>query len=194
MTALAKKRNVTKMTISNAVRKDLGMKSFCRQCRNILTAKSKAIRKERSPLLLNHLKHHGGAICIFVDEKKFVVDGASNRRNSRFIAKDSSCVPPVMQSKHPASVMVFGAIASDGKVMPPHFIEVGLKINTAEYLKILEEVLLPWIKKNYDPIKVMFIQDSAPAHGSKTVQTFLKREIPLFIPSNIWPSIFACLI
>ena len=37
-------------------------------------------------------------------------------------------------------------------------------------------------------MKVMFIQDSAPAHGSKTVQTFLKREIPLFVPSNIWPS------
>ena len=93
-----------------------------------------------------------------------------------------------MQSKHPAFVMMFGAIASNGKVMPPHFIEAGLKINTVEYLKILEEVLLPWIKKNYDPMKVMFIQDSAPAHGSKTVQTFLKRKIPLFVPSNIWPS------
>ena len=119
MAALAKKRNVTRMIISNAVRKDLGMKSFCRRRCNILTAKSKAIRKERSPLLLNHLKHHGGAVRIFVDENKFVVDEASNRRNSRFITKDSSCVPPVMQSKHPASVMVFGAIASDGKVMPP---------------------------------------------------------------------------
>lgn len=188
MASLAKKRNVTKMTISKAVRKDLGMKSFCRRRRNILTAKSRAIRNERSLLLLNHLKHRGGDVRIFVDEKKFVVDEVSNRRNSRCIAKDSSCVPPVMESKFPASVMVFGAVASDGKVMPPHFIEAGLKINTVEYLKILEEVLLPWIKKNYDPMKVMFVQDSAPAHGSKTVQTFLKREIPLFVPSNVWPS------
>ena len=84
--------------------------------------------------------------------------------------------------------MVFGVVASNGKVMPPHFIDAGLKINTAEYLKILKEVLLPWIKKNYDPMKVMFIQDSAPAHGSKTVQKFLKRELPLFVPSTIWPS------
>ena len=37
-------------------------------------------------------------------------------------------------------------------------------------------------------MKVMFIQDSAPAHGSKTVQKFLKRELPLFVPSTIWPS------
>ena len=28
-----------------------------------------------------------------------------------------------MQSKTPASVMVFAAVASDGKVMPPHSIE-----------------------------------------------------------------------
>ena len=34
--------------------------------------------------------------------------------------------------------MVFGGIASDGNVMPPHFIEVGLKINTVQYIKILE--------------------------------------------------------
>ena len=123
-----------------------------------------------------------------MDEKKFVVDEVANCRNSWFIAKDPSCVPPVMQSKHPASVMVFGVVASDGKVMPPYFIDAGLKINTAEYLKILKEVLLPWIKKNYDPMKVMFIQDSAPAHGSKTVQKFLKRELPLFVPPTIWPS------
>ena len=118
MAVLAKKRNVTKMTISNAVRKDLGMNSVYRHCRNILTAKSKTICKGRSTLLLNHLKHHCGTVCIFVDEKELVVDKVTNPRNLR-------------------------AIASDGKVMPPHFIEVGLKINRAEYLKILEEVLLP---------------------------------------------------
>ena len=51
--------------------------------------------------------------------------------------------------------MVFGAVASDGKDLPPHFIETGLKINTVEYQRILEEVILPWIKKNYDPMKVI---------------------------------------
>ena len=188
MATLAKKRNVSKMTIYNAVRKDLMMKSFCKQRQNILTERSMKIWKERSHLLLNHLKHKGGAVRIFVDETKFVVDEVANYRNSRFIAKDPSCVPPVMRSKHPAFVMVFGVVASDGKVMPPHFIDVGLKINTAEYLKILKEVLLPWIKKNYDPMKVMFIQDSVPAHGSKTVQKFLKRELPLFVLTTVWPS------
>ena len=60
MTALEKKQSVTKMIISDAVRKDFEMKSQCRRRRTILTAKSKVIRKERSPMPLHHLKHHGG--------------------------------------------------------------------------------------------------------------------------------------
>ena len=84
--------------------------------------------------------------------------------------------------------MAFAAVASDGKVMPPHFIETGLKINTAEYLKILKDVLMPWIRRNYDLFKVMFVQDSAPAHGTKKVQDFLKEKLPLKVPNEIWPS------
>ena len=54
----------------------------------------------------------------------------------------------MMQSKNLASVMVFAAVASDGNVMPPHFIESGVKINTADYLKILKNVLMPWIRRS----------------------------------------------
>ena len=46
--------------------------------------------------------------------------------------------------------MVFGGIASDDNVMHLHFIEVDLKINTVQHLKILERVVLPWIIENYD--------------------------------------------
>ena len=53
-----------------------------------------------------------------------------------------------MQSKNPATVMVFAAVASDSKVMPPHFIEAGLKINTAKCLKILKDVSMLWIRRN----------------------------------------------
>ena len=56
--------------------------------------------------------------------------------------------------------MVCGGIASDGNVMPPHFIEVGLKINTVQNMKILERVVLAWIIENYDPKHVMFVHES----------------------------------
>ena len=113
--------------------------------------------------------------AFFVDEKKFVVDEVSNKQNIRIVAFDPSEVPPVMQSINPASVMVFAAVASDGKMMPPHFIEAGLKINKAEYLEILKDILMPWIRRNYDPFKMMLVQDCACA-WSKESSGFPKGE------------------
>lgn len=92
-----------------------------------------------------------------------------------------------MKSKNPMSVMVFGAVASDGHVMPPHFIPAGVRINAEEYISILEDILIPWLTRNYDLNKVMLVQDSAPAHASLRVQDFLSRRIPLYVPKDIWP-------
>ena len=169
MSKLAKKCNVSHRTIGRAVDEDLGMSSYIRRHRNLLTAHSRAIRVERCPKLLNHLKNKGGHVCIFVDEKKFIVDEVANRQNTRVIACDPSDVRPVMQSKNPASVMVFAAVVSDGRVMSPHFIKAGLKINMEEYLNILNDVLLPWIRRYCDATKVMLVQDSASVHGGKQV-------------------------
>ena len=164
------------------------MKSYVRRVRNLLTTRSRALRAERCPKLLNHLKYKGGHVRVFADVEKFVFDEVANKQNTLIIAFDPSEVLPVMQSKNPASVMVFAAVASDGKMVPPHFIEAGLKINTAEYLKILKDVLMPWIRRNYDLFKVMLVQDSAPTHGAKKVQDFLKENLPLIVPKDIWPS------
>ena len=48
--------------------------------------------------------------------------------------------------------------------------------------------MMPWICRNYDPFKVMLVQDSEPAHGAKKVQDFLKENLPLMVPKDIWPS------
>ena len=55
------------------------------------------------------------------------------------IAKSQKELPAVMESKHPASVMVFSVVASNDKIMPPHFIKTGTKINTSECVKILKK-------------------------------------------------------
>ena len=78
-----------------------------------------------------------------MDEKKFIVDEVADRQNTRVIVCNHSDVCPVMQSKNPAPGMVFAAIVCDGEVMPPQFIESGLKVNTEEYLKIWIDVHLP---------------------------------------------------
>ena len=95
MSKLAQKRSVSRSTISRAVNEDLDMKSYVRRVRNLLTTRSRALRAERCPKLLNHLKHKGGHVRVFVDEKKFVVDEVANKQNTRIIAFDPSEVPPV---------------------------------------------------------------------------------------------------
>ena len=142
--------------VSKAVRKDVKMKSYCRQRCCLLNPKSKAIRVERSPLILNHLKNHEGDVRIFVDEKKFAVDEKTNC-NFQVIRKSYEEIPAVMESKHPALVIVLSAVVNDDRIMPPHFIKAGSKINTSEYVKILKEVLIPWFKKYYNHEWVMFI-------------------------------------
>ena len=149
------------------------MKSCIRRRRHLLTTKAKAIRVEQCPRLLSFLKHKGASkICLFLT-LKFIIGAELNRRNSRVIVVSPSEVPAVFQTKHPASVMVFGAVASDDSVMPPHFIEAGLKVSTVKYISILETILLPWIEETFGLSNVVLVQDSAPCHGSKRTQAYL---------------------
>ena len=85
--------------------------------------------------------------------------------------------PHIKQSKNQVSIMVFAGVANDTNVMPPHFIKVGLKINTAEFMNILESVKVTWIRQHYDLKHVMFIQDSAPTYRTETVKTTSKKAL-----------------
>ena len=187
MNKLARDRHVSSRTVRRAVKHDLGMRSYVRRRRNLLTEKAKEVRRERAPVFLNHLKTRGSHVTVFVDEKNFTVDEVANRQNSRVIAASPAEVPPVLESKHPASVMVFGAVACDGRIMPPHFVPAGQRIGTTEYLAILEEVLIPWLLQHYNLEDVVLVQDPAPAHTAHQVQDLLRRKIPKFVPKEKWP-------
>ena len=52
---------------------------------------------------------------------------ASTLKMHCWIATNNRDVPRVMKTKFPATVMVFGVVSSEGHIMPPHIIEVGLK-------------------------------------------------------------------
>ena len=126
-------------------------------------------------------------MTVFVDEENFTVDEAANRQNARLIATNPEGVSTVLRSKHPASVMVLGAVAGDGRVMPPHFVPAGLRISTNEYITILEDVLIAWMEHHYSLDQVVLVQDSAPAHTATEVQDLLKRKISKFVPKEKWP-------
>ncbi|QQP48566.1 Transposable element tcb1 transposase [Caligus rogercresseyi] len=63
--------------------------------------------------------------------------------------------------------MVLGVISSEGDVMPPHFFEKGLKVNTAIYIDVMKNVVKPWMDLVANGRPYVFQQDSAPAHKSK---------------------------
>lgn len=61
----------------------------------------------------------------------------------RWLVLDRSQVLTVMLTKFIARAM----ISSEGNVMSPYFFEKGLKITAEVYLKVVQNVVVLWIKK-----------------------------------------------
>ena len=110
-----------------------------------------------------------------------------NSRNHRWIATNNRDVPWVMKTRFPATVMVFGVVSSEGRIMPPHIFEVGLKINTKVYLDVLKSVVIPWCNQVAGGRPWAWQQDSVPAHKSKETQAWLQKECYDFVPFSHWP-------
>ena len=68
---------------------------------------------------------------------------ASTLKMQIWIAVNNRDVPRVMKTKFLAPVMVLGVVSSEGYIMPPHIIEVSLKVNTKVYLDVLKSVVIP---------------------------------------------------
>ena len=95
---------------------------------------------------------------------------ASTLKMQIWIATNNRDVPRVMKTKFPAMVMVFSLVSSEGHIMPPHILEVGLKVNTKVYLDVLKSVVIPWCNQVADGRPWVWQQDLAPAHKSKETQ------------------------
>ena len=61
-----------------------------------------------------------------------------------WIGTNNRDVPRVKKTKFPATVKVFGVLSSEGRIIPPHIFEVGLKVNTKVYLDVLKSVVICW--------------------------------------------------
>ena len=188
MWKLAQQLNISEATIRKAVHEDLRYKSYSLKVHQLLTAPQKAKRLARCELLLSSLKHKAaGHICFFSDEKIFVVDSKINRRNDRWLCQDPENVPVKMTTKHPALVMVLGVVSSLGHVMPPHFFEKGKSVNKDTYLKVLQEVVKPWIEEVASGRPYVFQQDSALAHTAHVVMNWLQDNLDMVWTPDFWP-------
>ena len=111
---------------------------------------------------------------------------ASTLKMQIWIATNNRDVSRVMKTKFPATVIVFGVVSSEGHIIPPHFFEVGLKVNTKVYLDVLKSVVILWCNQVAGGGPWVWQQYSAPAHKSKETQAWLQKECYDFVPFSHW--------
>ena len=99
-------------------------------------------------------------------------------QNDGWICKDIEEIPVLKRTRFLSSVMVLGVISNQGHIMSPFVFPKGLRVTAEIYQDVLRSVVKPWMDKIADGRPYVFQQDSAPAHKSKTTQTWLMNNVP----------------
>ncbi len=187
MRKMSKDLSVSEFTIRKAVGQ-LGLHSYVRRRRQLLSKSTNNIRVERGKKIINWLKKKpSSVVLVFSDKKNWMVDQSRNARNDRYLAFSRDEVPAINQTKHPASAMMLGVVASDGKRMPPFWFTHGLRVGAKEYLEVLETVVEPWLDQQNPEGNYCWQQDGAPGHKARMVQQWCKENLADFWPANFWP-------
>ncbi|QQP55895.1 Transposable element tcb2 transposase [Caligus rogercresseyi] len=174
----AKNLGVSKDTIRNAVQ-DLGLVSYVRRRRQLLSDASKETRVIKGKKLLTWMKHNGSTVRIFSDKKLWTVDQVRNSRNDRYLAYCIEEVPPINTTKHPASAMMLEWSARMGTGCLhsgfPRGSRWGQRVlgGHAECGQAMVGCYLP--EGNY-----VFQQDSAPGHKAKITQKWCEENLAAF--------------
>jgi hypothetical protein len=202
MRSIATEFGVAESTVRQIVQEDLRYKSYAMRKGQFMSEVTETRRAEKARKLLARLIHPSvtNQLIFFSDEKNFTQDQKVNRKNNRWLCSDPPEVPIIMSTKFLANVMVLGVVSNKGDVMPPHIFTKGLKINTDEYLKAMEDVVKPWTDQVAVGRRNVFQQDGAPAHNSKRTQEWLKanllevweKEIGLPARRTVIPSTILC--
>ena len=123
----------------------------------------------------------------FSDEKMFTIDPVRNRQNERYVCFPNYKVADedkfLEKTKHPASLMMLGVVASTGEVCPPVWFPAGYRLVAKDYVKSLEKMVVPWIMSvmsKYPGRTYVFQQDGAPAHTATITQKYLGKAMASF--------------
>ena len=113
---------------------------------------------------------------IFSDESKFVM-GYGNKGprvwRQKYERHKAACLKRSV--KHPASVMVWGCVSSQG-VGSLCFLSPKTTVNTEVYIDLLDAYLLPSVDKLFADDDFVFQHDLAPAHRSYKTAKYLKEK------------------
>ena len=117
---MAVELKVSRGSLQNLVRNDIGHRSFKRNKVHFLLKQIREKRKSRSEILLNRHVNQGLERVVFSDEKLFTIEEATNTQNDRILSKISSSIPEqhlfVSRAQQPSSVMGWGGISAVGRI------------------------------------------------------------------------------
>ncbi len=189
--ALARECGVALSSMQVAIHK-AGFRSMSRLVMHDIMPGQQERRLERAIKLLQWRTKNPTKIIIWTDEKLFLVQQHLNKRNNRIflplIAADHT-LRIVRKKKNPAKVMVFAAVASDGKSMDPIIFPRNMTVNSTNYQQVVLTKLAKWIRDTWAPGTTVLMQNGAPAHTSASTQSWLSHNLGpnSFWDKSMWP-------
>lgn len=168
----------------------MGLRSYRGIIKHDIMPGQETRRAQRARGLLEWRQQNPDKVILWSDEKWFFTTKPFNRQNTRFLLRirDPDNKKRIIRvRKSPTKVMVFGLMASDGKVMPPIFIPAKESINTECYLTRIMPAVRDWIRRTYQPGQAVFMQNGAPAHTSNRTQAWIQENGIDFWHKEMWP-------
>jgi hypothetical protein len=190
---IAREIGIPTTSVHEIISEDLKLVCFKKTQAQELTVANKLTRLVRAKQLLRKYPEHAVSFIWFTDEKLFTVASPVNLQNDRVYAASGTRKKQIpaerllkTRSHFSKSVMVSVGVSTLG-CTNLIFIEPGVKVNGAYYRDVLlTQHLLPAIKHMSGDF-FTFQQDSAPAHRARETVALLSREVPDFIPPQLWP-------
>ncbi|KAF4698363.1 hypothetical protein FOZ63_028794, partial [Perkinsus olseni] len=104
---------------------------------------------------------------LWTDESRATLDGPDGWARG-WIMDGTACPSRSKRQQGGGGVMIWAGIIG-GKVVGPVRVQQGVKMNSQEYTKLLDQCFFPWYRKLGRAAKrdLIFMQDNAPSHASK---------------------------
>ena len=184
MSKLAQKRKISVSTVSRMIKKMVGKNQMFQQtpveCSNGSEASGEepsSIEWPEDPWKSNPQFFHWGNF-----HHRFCLQ----KQNDQVVACGNDVSEPrrVSTANNPASIIMFGVVASNGENMPLVWFGRSYRLTSAVYKKVLETKVVPWVKKVTKKWDYVFQQDRVPAYTAKSVQNWLDTNMSFWPPQS----------
>ena len=113
---------------------------------------------------------------IFTDESRVTLDGPDGWAKG-WILHDQTAPTRLRRQQGGGGIMIWAGIV-DSEIIGPFKVDDGVKLNSENYCKLLDETFFRWYKSKSRTFKrdCIFMQDNAPSHASKATAQFLAKK------------------